>query len=76
MTTLHVDRALDLMRRLFNVKEACEYLGFKRATLYECVSRRKIPFVKVGSGRVRFDVKDLDVWIDENKVCRDDGNSI
>ena len=61
-------------KRLFTIEEACEYLGFKRATLYEWAERGKIPFVKCGNGkgsRIRFDKADLDAKIEEWKVCHE-----
>ena len=60
-------------KRLFTIEEASEYLGFKRATLYDWVSRGKLPVVKFGKqqGRIRFDKVDLDAKIEELKVgCR------
>ncbi len=57
-----------MVKRLLTITEASEYLGFKRSTLYEWACRQKIPFVKVGKGRIRFDVTRLDQWIEEHIV--------
>ena len=36
------------MQRLMSVKEAAKYLGVSGHTLYQMVSQRRIPYVKVG----------------------------
>ena len=42
------------MQRLMSVKEAAEYLGVSGHVLFQMVSQRLIPFVKVGR-LVKFD---------------------
>ncbi|OGS23265.1 MAG: hypothetical protein A2252_09275 [Elusimicrobia bacterium RIFOXYA2_FULL_39_19] len=54
-------------RRLLSLKEAAYMLDIKTGTLYNWVWQRKITFVKQGS-LVKFDVKDLEKWIEKNKV--------
>ncbi len=49
------------------IEEASDYLATPVPTLYNRVWRRKIPFVRLGRS-IRFDVADLDAFIDENKV--------
>lgn len=56
-----------MKKRLLNVKEASEYTGLAVGTLYNQVSRREIPFVKLGK-KLLFDLQDLDDWINSNKV--------
>lgn len=46
-------------KRLLNIQEASEYLGFAVHTIYGWTSQRQIPFVKIG-GRLRFDKRKLD----------------
>lgn len=53
--------------RLLTVNQAAEYLGTTPATLYTKVWRCEIPFVKLGRS-VRFDVRDLDLLIEQSKV--------
>ncbi|OGS18672.1 MAG: hypothetical protein A3J83_08835 [Elusimicrobia bacterium RIFOXYA2_FULL_40_6] len=54
-------------RRLISLKEAAYMLDVKVGTLYNWVWQRKITFVKQGS-LVKFDIKDLEKWIEKNKV--------
>jgi excisionase family DNA binding protein len=55
-------------KRLLNVSEAAEYLGIEEKTLYNWVSLRKIPHVKLGHKLLRFDVNELEGWIEGNTV--------
>lgn len=58
-------------KKLLTVNEASLYLGIPEWTLRSKIWRREIPFVKLGSGkrsRVYFDRKDLDEWIEGNKI--------
>lgn len=69
------DRLLDIMggliemekKRFLSVKELAEYLGIKHPTIYSWVSMKRIPYVKMG-GRVMFDLRDIEKWIQERKV--------
>lgn len=54
-------------KRLLTPKEVSEYLGISVKGIYNMVYRRQIPFVKIG-GRLKFDIRDIDNWIEENKV--------
>jgi len=56
-----------MSKRLLTIKEASEYLGITVNGLYHMVYRREIPFVKI-KGRIRFDLNDIDEWIERNKV--------
>jgi excisionase family DNA binding protein len=53
--------------RLLNIKQAAASLGLSVGALYHLVARREIPFVKFGR-TLRFDVRDLDRWIQNGKV--------
>lgn len=57
------------MGRLMTIQETSEYLGgtFTVSVLYARVHRRQIPFVKI-EGRLFFDRRQLDRWIDANTV--------
>ncbi|MCM8772761.1 MAG: helix-turn-helix domain-containing protein [Candidatus Omnitrophica bacterium] len=57
----------EIRKRLLTIKEASEYLGISVRGLYLMVYRRQIPFVKLG-GKIRFDVKKLDEWIEKNTI--------
>jgi len=57
-------------KRLFNIKDAANYLSITTGTLYQWVHKRKIQVIKFGETKgsgIRFDIKDLDSFIDEHK---------
>lgn len=58
-------------KRLISVAECSEIIGITVGTLYQWVSQRRIPFVKVGR-LTKFDLKDIDEWIESNKVRQDE----
>ena len=61
------------MRRLLTAKQAATYLGISPRTLWSMTNSGEIPSVRFGSSRrqsVRFDVADLDQWIDSRKKAR------
>ncbi len=56
--------------RLLNVEGLEKYLSIPRATIYSWVSTGKIPakaIVRLGRS-LRFDVKEVDAWVEENKA--------
>ena len=55
------------MERLVSVREMASILGLRPSTLYKYVSRRKIPYKKIGE-RVLFDPTEIRVWIDQHSV--------
>lgn len=63
-----VAQAHNELMRILTFKEACEYLGMKKATLYGYVQSGVIPAFKSEGSRVwKFDVHDLNAWIDNQK---------
>ncbi len=55
------------MRRLLNINEASEYIGLSPNVIRDLVAKRRFPFKDVSRGAksvFRFDVKDLDQWIE------------
>jgi excisionase family DNA binding protein len=56
------------MKRLLSIKETSEYLGISEKTLYNWVSQRKIPFVKLSHKCLKFDILQLDRIIKENSL--------
>ena len=54
-------------KRLLDIKAASVYMGISPNTLYQWVSQRRFPFVKVGR-LTRFDIRQLDSWIERNEV--------
>ncbi|QPD06403.1 MAG: hypothetical protein Nkreftii_004177 [Candidatus Nitrospira kreftii] len=56
-----------MTRRLLNIKEVADYTGLSTHTLYTMVSKRRIPFVKLGR-LTKFDRYELDRWISSQSV--------
>lgn len=55
-------------KRLLNRKEAAEYLGTTEGTLSVAACRKTLPIPVVKMGRaVRYDIEDLNRFIEENK---------
>ena len=54
-------------KRLLTVKETAEYLGRSEAAIRELVWHGKIGYIRTDR-RIMFDIRDLDKWIDENRV--------
>jgi excisionase family DNA binding protein len=52
-------------KRLLNVREAAQYLRLEVDTVYKKARLRELPCVKVGRA-LRFDVKALDRYIEQN----------
>ena len=52
------------------VDETAMYLGLSRATIYQYVNERRIPFVKIPkSNQVRFSRAQIDEWMAEGYVA-------
>jgi hypothetical protein len=57
-----------LNKRLYNLKEAADYLGRSDWGMRELIWSRSIPVVKTVNGRKIFvDIVDLEAFIDKNK---------
>ena len=54
-------------KRLLNARELGEYLGKSPGAIYQMVSRRQIPFVRMG-GSTKFDLRSIDSWIKKQEV--------
>jgi excisionase family DNA binding protein len=52
---------------VYDVKGLCSYLKVKPSWVYEAVHRQRIPHFKVGQ-LLRFRKKDIDRWLDRQKV--------
>ena len=50
--------------RYLNARSAAEYLDLSLPALYTLVHRGRIPVQRIGR-RLRFDVEQLDIWIQE-----------
>ena len=53
-------------KRLLNIKEASEYLGIPKGSLYKMVWMKKLPFVVKLGRSLRFDKIGMDAFIKEN----------
>jgi len=52
---------------MLNVHELSKDLNLSESGIYQMVSQRKIPFVKIGRS-VRFDSEDIQKWLQEKKM--------
>lgn len=50
------------------LKQACEYLGVTRASLYTMMCRKKIPYYKPAGKNTYFLQSDLDEWIGHGRI--------
>lgn len=64
-------------RRLLDEAEAAAYLGVSRALLRKQRMQGTlpggipaVPFIRIGKRGIRYDVSDLDRWIQANRVSR------
>ena len=55
------------IKRLFTLSEAGQYLGRSTWSVRRLIWRGALPQVRAG-GRVHVDVRDMDAFIDRNKV--------
>ncbi|HAM39648.1 MAG TPA: transcriptional regulator [Elusimicrobia bacterium] len=64
----HLLKRLSKMEKWrFNIEELAEYIAVSKGTIYNWISQRKLIFVKMGR-RVKFDIKDIDKWIESKKI--------
>ena len=54
-------------RRVLSVRETARYIGRTETAVRELAWNGKLPHIRADR-RVMFDIKDLDRWIDENRV--------
>ena len=59
-----VSEEIKKQKGLMGTKETSEFLGIKKQTLYEWITQRKIPFIKVGR-LTKFRKTDLESWLDK-----------
>ena len=61
-------RPINGPKRLLSVDQAAVYLSITPITLYHWVAKRYIPFVKLGSKAVRFDIRELERWVNRQVI--------
>ncbi len=54
-------------KRLLSVRETARYIGRTETAVREMVWNGKLPYIRTDR-RVMFDIRDLDRWIDTNRV--------
>lgn len=57
--------------RLLNTQEAADYLKINPHKIRKLVHNKEIAFLNVSDGKnpsYRFDIKDLDKWVEKNKT--------
>lgn len=55
-------------RRLVGYQAAADFLGIKVTTLYTHVFKKSVPHIRLNSRSVRFDLDELDRWLEARKV--------
>lgn len=55
-------------REVMTADEAAEYLRVSRAHLWELKLKYRLPFSKMGKGRIAFRKGDLDNWLNTNTI--------
>lgn len=50
-------------RNLLTPGEAAEVLRIGKSTMYRWVKESKVPYIRLPSGDVRIDEKELDAWL-------------
>ena len=58
-------------RQLLNIIELSAYLNFKKATIYDMVYRKRIPYIKIGN-LLRFRKDMIDSWVDSKSHIPND----
>ena len=53
---------------LLDVNELADYLSLTPQAVRHMVYRRQIPFIRLGSKRLRFDLAEIDAWLAHQRV--------
>ena len=54
------------IQRLLNVREAAEFLGMSRNSVYKACREDGLPHYRVNDWTIRFDLGELRAWLREN----------
>lgn len=57
-------------QRLFNEKQTMKYLNISRATLLKVVESGKLPRIAISAKTKRYDVNDLDAYIENQRIVK------
>ncbi len=55
------------METLLDKQAAADFLGISRRHVDYLVTKRRIPFVRVGGRTIRFRPEDLRTWVEDNR---------
>lgn len=58
-------------KRLIGIKELSEKIDISPNTVYNWVSQRRIPYVKIGR-LTKFDSQKIDDWIEERSIDKEE----
>lgn len=53
---------------LLDVRGAATRIGCNERFIRRLVQERRIPFYKVGGSKLRFSLRDLETWLDEQRI--------
>lgn len=62
--------SVGVQQRVYSLADAALYIGMSEEGLRNQVNLRKVPVVRI-DGRLRFDKRDLDSWIEDNTRYED-----
>jgi excisionase family DNA binding protein len=51
--------------KLWTVREVAEYLSMSRLTIYQLLSQKRLPCVRISARCVRFDPRQIEAWVAE-----------
>lgn len=55
------------MEKLLKVKDAADFLGLSKSTLYNLIKSRKIPFIRLTQKRVALKESELKLWLERRE---------
>lgn len=64
---------LIMEKKFIGIKEASEYSGLKKKTLYNFVWQKKIPHYKPSPKKILFRIDQLDEWLEQHFVDAKEG---
>ena len=59
----------DMTETIYTIPEVAKYLKLSRSKVYYLVQQGKLPHVRIGKN-VRISERDLQAWLDDNRVGR------
>ena len=66
--SLHVANPTNPTPLLLDVVQTANYLGCSERYVRRLIHERRIPFVRLGGRKIRFATRDLEGWVDEQRV--------